>query len=33
MFTGQKQAAYLLNKIDTGRTTLAKAAGDAAWSN
>ncbi len=33
MFTGQKTAADMLKNIDTGRTTLAKAAGDPAWPN
>ncbi len=32
MFTGQKTAADMLKSIDAGRTTLAKAAKDAAWS-
>ena len=31
MFTGQKTAADMLKNIDTGRTTLAKAASDPAW--
>lgn len=33
MFTGQKTAADMLKNIDTGRTTLAKAASDPAWPN
>lgn len=33
MFTGQKTAADMLKNIDTGRSTLAKAAADPAWSN
>lgn len=33
MFTGQKTAADMLKNIDAGRATLAKAAGDPAWTN
>jgi raffinose/stachyose/melibiose transport system substrate-binding protein len=31
LFTGQKTAPAMLKNIDTGRTTLAKAASDPAW--